>query len=461
MKSVKSDSTEPPPEWTPPPLTQTKIAGHWSPPPVEILACRAPRRRRSLAVGSACLLLVAAVTATGLQRDKIPGWWAELFHRKPTEDWVRNVALENLPRAIAPAKLSDFHIERITVTRELPGQSQATITGTAVALESLYDSLSLEDPVLELRSQIQALKSASERSALLRQHRGIDVLEPDLSGFAFVKETTANGRRMHFELEFHASRNGSVWQLDTVQRLNLVPPGKPISSFPATVAILNSEEANRQREDMLSKIDTFIAGVSDAENTTKNLPILPPDRALPGERFPQTRFGLMNPDDLQNWSAQDLQYAINEIFARHGAEFGDQEVSMWFHQFNWYRPQATLSLDQLEKWLPDVELENMKSLGYVFLLKQQEEKKKQEAAAAQQRAIDTERRTAAAQKERAAAAQQRAIDAERRSAAAQQQRAAAARQAQQQAAQRAQENAAAAAVVGGVLQGIISSIPRH
>jgi hypothetical protein len=425
-------------EWTPPPVGLDKGAGHWSPPPVRFPTHRAGVKRQSLAVRIACLLFVFAAAALAVNRDKIPGWWAELFYRKPTQDWVRTVALKNLPSAVIPAKLSSFQIETISVTRESPGEANVAVTGTAIAQESLYEPVPLEDTAVGLHAQVQSLKDASERAVALRQRRRINISEPDLGGFAFVKETIVSGQTMHFEFNFNAKRSGSTWRANETE-VNLIPSGKPIGSFPTNVAILKTDKANRQREDLISKIGSFVAAVTDAEKTTKDLPVLPPDEELPGERFPQTRMSLINPDELHNWSEQDVQYAINEIFARHGAEFQDNQVSMWFHQFSWYHPQPTLSFDQIEKWLPDVELQNVKSLGYVLLLKHQESEKKQEAAAAQQRAITAQRRAAAAQ----------------------QQRAAAAHRAQQQAAERAQESAATAQAIGGIIRDIITSVPHR
>jgi hypothetical protein len=84
---------------------------------------------------------------------------------------------------------------------------------------------------------------------------------------------------------------------------------------------------------------------------------------FPGERFPQTRTQTLSESDISNWSASDIQYAINEIFARHGAEFPNKQVSANFAQFAWYHPQPGVSLDQIEASLPDSERSNVQILG--------------------------------------------------------------------------------------------------
>ncbi|HVF71864.1 MAG TPA: YARHG domain-containing protein [Chthoniobacterales bacterium] len=83
----------------------------------------------------------------------------------------------------------------------------------------------------------------------------------------------------------------------------------------------------------------------------------------PGEQFPETRSRALSAAELQEWSADRLQYAINEMFARRGADFGDQRVARWFQQFSWYHPIRHLSFDQIEAAMPQVEYENLKVLG--------------------------------------------------------------------------------------------------
>jgi hypothetical protein len=91
---------------------------------------------------------------------------------------------------------------------------------------------------------------------------------------------------------------------------------------------------------------------------------LDPATSLPGERYPQTRMGLIREEDFSHLGKDDLRYAINEIFARHGGFFGNNEVLAMFEGFNWYRPLITMTLDDIEKGsFTEHEKQNLKILG--------------------------------------------------------------------------------------------------
>lgn len=85
--------------------------------------------------------------------------------------------------------------------------------------------------------------------------------------------------------------------------------------------------------------------------------------SYPGEHFPETRTRILAAEDLQNWKEDKLRYAINELFARRGATFGDKALSTLFSQFSWYHPDPTLTLDQVESLFSDIEKQNLKLLG--------------------------------------------------------------------------------------------------
>ena len=48
---------------------------------------------------------------------------------------------------------------------------------------------------------------------------------------------------------------------------------------------------------------------------------------------------LLTPEDLNPLSKTELRNARNEIYARRGRKFVRREVSDYFKQFDWYRPQ--------------------------------------------------------------------------------------------------------------------------
>ena len=58
-------------------------------------------------------------------------------------------------------------------------------------------------------------------------------------------------------------------------------------------------------------------------------------------RWPETSIYLVRPDDLLHFSASDLRLMRNEIYARHGYIFNDQNLQGYFSSQPWYRPGAT------------------------------------------------------------------------------------------------------------------------
>jgi hypothetical protein len=81
--------------------------------------------------------------------------------------------------------------------------------------------------------------------------------------------------------------------------------------------------------------------------------------ALPGEKFPETRTRVMTDSEVSEMSYAKIRYAINEMYARHGAEFASRpELRTQFQKFDWYRPQSGLSLDDIEAKFTDIERAN-------------------------------------------------------------------------------------------------------
>jgi YARHG domain len=86
------------------------------------------------------------------------------------------------------------------------------------------------------------------------------------------------------------------------------------------------------------------------------------DAELPGERFPATRLDELTVPDVNESSLTDINYAINEMYARHGAEFKDRKIAREFSQLSWYQPRPGLGLDQIENEFSDLEKANVKVL---------------------------------------------------------------------------------------------------
>lgn len=104
---------------------------------------------------------------------------------------------------------------------------------------------------------------------------------------------------------------------------HLVPPSPPAQQQQPLESTRNSSAADRPE-----------------------LPAVEP--SFQGERFSVTRTQLLAPEDVRSWSAADIRYAINEMFARHGAEFPKAEIRRVFEAFSWYRPMPGVSFDEIE-----------------------------------------------------------------------------------------------------------------
>ena len=84
---------------------------------------------------------------------------------------------------------------------------------------------------------------------------------------------------------------------------------------------------------------------------------------FPGEHYPQTRLRQLQQEELKKWSAEELRYAINEMYARRGADFANKEIKTTFSKFPWYQPQRGKSYDAAEAEFSAIEKYNVDLLG--------------------------------------------------------------------------------------------------
>ncbi|MDT4967406.1 MAG: hypothetical protein QOJ64_2143 [Acidobacteriota bacterium] len=90
----------------------------------------------------------------------------------------------------------------------------------------------------------------------------------------------------------------------------------------------------------------------------------PTSEVLPGEKFPRTRERYLTESEVSEWTEAKIRYAINEMFARHGAAFDKADLKNTFTKFSWYKPRKELTLDQIEQDFSEMEKENLKLLAY-------------------------------------------------------------------------------------------------
>ena len=128
---------------------------------------------------------------------------------------------------------------------------------------------------------------------------------------------------------------------------------EPAPDQPAPAAMADNS-ANEQASDQSDAV---------AENVENSKTANAEDSEFPGEKFPATRLDELTVSDVNESSLSEIKYAINEMFARHGAEFEDKKVTKQFEQFPWYNPRPGLSFDDIETEFSDLEKQNLKVLG--------------------------------------------------------------------------------------------------
>jgi serine/threonine protein kinase len=411
---------------------------------------------RRLAVFSLSVLAVLGFAALfALGAKSLWSFLQERSNQEPTAEWARTVPQEKMATSFDQGGLLRFEPREVTIVRESKGLVHVTLKGSAMTRGAFYEGVSNEDSAVLPQAKLAEWRKARERALFLQQRAGANVAAADQPAFQFVRETTPLGKTAEFQFQFKARRDGTDWRVDRVVAADLLPAdalrGKPITEF-SSPAILGTDKANHDRARLIEKIDKYIADVGKAnalalKRFTKegrdadgNL-LFPADRAMAGERFAQTRMRILAASEAQNWSDDDLQHAINEVYARHGRRFEDKKIAPLFTKQSWYHPRADLSNQQIEESLSDVEVQNIMMLHSVVVARKENAERLRQAAIAQQRAQDAERARQQAE------AQERA----RQAAIAQQQWEQA-----EKARQDAEAAAAAAAFIGNLIQGALN-----
>ena len=93
------------------------------------------------------------------------------------------------------------------------------------------------------------------------------------------------------------------------------------------------------------------------ENSTQNQTNQNQDYLLPdvADRY-------INEDEIAGFSPENIQLAINEIFARHGRVFSTSEIAAYFEAKSWYQPDQTNTDDQINAEFNEYEKANEKLL---------------------------------------------------------------------------------------------------
>lgn len=92
-------------------------------------------------------------------------------------------------------------------------------------------------------------------------------------------------------------------------------------------------------------VQPTVSNSNDFEQT-EDIPTpeeMPEDETLyqdSGFVFPNSDTELIGRREIENLSDHDLMYAINELYARHGYIFRNQQICDYYEQFTWYRGEV-------------------------------------------------------------------------------------------------------------------------
>jgi len=160
------------------------------------------------------------------------------------------------------------------------------------------------------------------------------------------------------------------WNSDGLETLEIIydGPNRKVSPdeefYGYTVGVYYDEElqGDDSAPPTLAKkypIPAVLKGVKDGSR--RDSPSV--QNAERDEIFPETRSRLLNAEDVEGWPPAKFRYAINEMYARHGADFTKDEIKQMFSKFDWYHPTPGKSYDAAEAEFSEIEKQNLKMLG--------------------------------------------------------------------------------------------------
>jgi YARHG domain len=133
---------------------------------------------------------------------------------------------------------------------------------------------------------------------------------------------------------------------------------KEIDVTPEAIQAFNDQQA--QMSGVTPSGGAFSGQQVPSASQTSSKPL---EGDFSGERYPETRTRSLSADDISHWSLSNVRYAIEEIYARHGATFNDKpDVRKQFSKFAWYKPRADVSIEQIKSELSELERQNIETL---------------------------------------------------------------------------------------------------
>ena len=80
-----------------------------------------------------------------------------------------------------------------------------------------------------------------------------------------------------------------------------------------------------------------------------------------GQVCPESSTRYLTDDEVKKLTDEEIQTAINEIYARNGYKFQDQGIYDYFKQYSWYKPKSG-SQDDVKRKFSDIENKNVELL---------------------------------------------------------------------------------------------------
>ncbi len=118
-----------------------------------------------------------------------------------------------------------------------------------------------------------------------------------------------------------------------------------------------NHQENIENDAAASSSDTYVSEASEEEADTDQDYIIPDSDKR-----------LLTKDDLEDLSEEECKLARNEIYARHGRKFKDDEIQSYFDSKDWYEGSVEPD-DFKEEYLPEIERKNVQ-----FITDYEEEK---------------------------------------------------------------------------------------
>lgn len=136
---------------------------------------------------------------------------------------------------------------------------------------------------------------------------------------------------------------GNVWRNPDRDFYEKECAGQKLSKEIMNRLGLNEEDVSEKTEDETES--GLLAPSSVEEDSIFNAEVdsvfAPAGTSIPEPEYilPDSSSKILVPNDLKGISIDDMQMAINEIYARHGRKFKDADIQAYFDSMSWYREE--------------------------------------------------------------------------------------------------------------------------